>query len=182
MALLGIFVPRETIDRLEKSRPGLAQKKVWVKDQTYRKGHYRNAWVRPESDNAVSNDRGQLGLFEQPKAKVRVEMSPDVQLMVAPNVNVGEALKEAKARVVKLRRDMRDGVVSEDIGKVRLKNLKERVDYWSEQVPPESQAKPEENKKEEMACEEAPARVTVVEKSIMLSVRNGIFRAFKACS
>ena len=63
-----IKVPRAILERLEKARAGLVQKKVWVKDGTGRKGHYRMQWVSPDND-AAGVGRGQMDLFSEPAPK-----------------------------------------------------------------------------------------------------------------
>lgn len=70
-----IKVPRAILERLEKARAGLVQKKVWVKDGTGRKGHYRMQWVSPDNDTAGVG-RGQMDLFSEPAPKTPDKPKP----------------------------------------------------------------------------------------------------------
>lgn len=58
-----VRVSKETLEVLIKSRAGLVQKRVWVKDSAKgHKGHWRMQWVHPENGKADASE-GQLDLF-----------------------------------------------------------------------------------------------------------------------
>jgi Ni/Co efflux regulator RcnB len=55
-------VSRKVLEELQKARVGLVQERVWVKDSSGRKGHYRMQWVQPGNGKADATT-GQMDLF-----------------------------------------------------------------------------------------------------------------------